>query len=79
MAESIGYSRVSIYYLSQQLAMMNAYAYLCPVEGSIAFDQGMTELMRRREMYETSEALRSAVALAIQREQVGDGDEMTIG
>ena len=55
-------------YLSQQLVFMNAYAYLCPVEGSVAFDQGMAELAQRREMHETSEALRSVILLAIQNE-----------
>ena len=66
-------------YLSQQLVFMNAYSYLCPVEGSVAFDQGMAELDRRREMYETSETLRSAVVLAIQIEYENNGRETGIG
>ena len=66
-------------YLSQQIVLMNAYAYLCPVERSVAFDQGMAELARRQEMHETSEALRSAVALAIQNEQECNVEETTIG
>ncbi len=66
-------------YLSQQVVLMNAYTYLCPVEGSVAFDQGMAELARRQDMHQTSEALRSAVALAIQNERGGSGEDTAIG
>lgn len=66
-------------YLSQQVVLMNAYAHLCPVEGNVAFDQGMAVLARRQEMHETSQALRSAVVLAIQNEQQGSGEETAIG
>lgn len=66
-------------YLSQQVVLMNAYAYLCPVKGSVAFDQGMAELARRQEMHETSEALRSAIVLTIQNEQGGSREEAAHG
>lgn len=66
-------------YLCQQAVLMNAYAYLCPVKGSVAFDQGMAELARRQEMQATSEALSSAVVLAIRNGQEGSGKETAIG
>ena len=65
--------------VSQQVVLMNAYARLCPVEGSIAFDEGMAELARRQRMHETSETPKSPVVLAIQNEQEGSGQETAIG
>lgn len=66
-------------YLSQQVVLMNAYAHLCPVEGRVAFDQGMAALARRQEMQERSVELGSAIELALQNQHEGSGEESASG
>ena len=60
-------------YLANQVALMNAYAFLCPVDGNVDFDRAMAVQAQRREVREASAILRNAIGLAIERNESGQG------
>ena len=60
-------------YLANQVALMNAYASLCPVAGNVDFDRAMAVQARRREVCEASATLRSAIGLEIERSESSQG------
>ena len=59
-----------MHYLVNQVAVMNAYAVLCPVKGEVDHGRVEAALARLQEVRATSKALRDGVAAA-----VGSSDE----